>query len=523
MALIDVSSSQLETINLILAEHVPERHRTLAFGSRAKWTAKAQSDLDLAIDAGRKLKFSELAALEDAFESSPLPWRVDVIDLNGVSEGFRSVILRDGVALPASRPQSGWHDQKLGDLIELKRGYDLPQAQRRAGPYPIISSSGLSGHHDRFMAEAPGVVTGRYGTIGEVFYVTEDFWPLNTALYVRDFKGAHPRYVYYLLKTLNWSLFNDKSGVPGVNRNHVHEAVVRAPPLAEQKRIAGCLSAFDDKIELNRRMSETLEAMAQAIFRDWFVDFGPVRRKLVGETDRVAIMGGLAPNPTRAAELAALFPASLTDEGLPEGWTDRPIGDQVEIAGGSTPSTADNSLWNPAEHRWATPKDLSNMCDLALFETGRRISSAGLAKITSGLLPVGTVLLSSRAPIGYLAIAQEPVAINQGFIALKPTADHGSAYLYLWCKANMEAILANANGSTFQEISKKNFRPITSATPNDPAILRAFGEIAQPLIDRIVSAARENRTLAETRDYLLPRLMSGQVRVTASNTESAAA
>jgi len=302
--------------------------------------------------------------------------------------------------------------------------------------------------------------------------------------------------------------------MPSINTKILSDAPVTLPGgVAVQRLIGRLLGRLDDKIELNRRMNETLEAMAQAILRDWFVDFGPVRRKLAGETDPVAIMGGLAPAPARAAELAALFPAVLSEDGLPEGWTDRPIGDQVEIAGGSTPSTADDSLWKPAEHRWATPKDLSNMSDLALFETGRRISSSGLAKITSGLLPAGTVLLSSRAPIGYLAIAQEPVAINQGFIALRPTADHGSAYLYLWCKANMEAILANANGSTFQEISKKNFRPITSAAPADPAILRAFGEIAQPLIDRIVSAARENRTLAETRDYLLPRLMSGQVRV----------
>lgn len=302
--------------------------------------------------------------------------------------------------------------------------------------------------------------------------------------------------------------------MPSINTKILSDAPVTLPGgVAVQRLIGRLLGTLDDKIELNRRMNETLEAMAQAIFRDWFVDFGPVRRKLAGETDPVTIMGGLPPDSIRAAELATLFPAVLAEDGLPEGWMDCPIGDQVEIAGGSTPSTADGSLWSPAEHRWATPKDLSNMSDLALFETGRRISSAGLAKITSGLLPAGTVLLSSRAPIGYLAIAQEPVAINQGFIALKPTTDNGSAYLYLWCKANMEAILANANGSTFQEISKKNFRPITSAVPADPAILRAFGEIAQPLIDRIVSAASENRTLAETRDYLLPRLMSGEVRV----------
>lgn len=325
------------------------------------------------------------------------------------------------------------------------------------------------------------------------------------------------RYLFYALRSpfVRHQIFwNEGTGSTVSNVRIPVLKALRIPRMDElEEAVGNVLGSIDDKIELNRQIIETLEAMAQAIFRDWFVDFGPVRRKLAGETDPVAIMGGLTPDPVRAAELAALFPAVLAEGGLPEGWTDCPIGDRVEIAGGSTPSTADDNLWNPAEHRWATPKDLSNMSDLALFETGRRISSAGLAKITSGLLPPGTVLLSSRAPIGYLAIAQEPVAINQGFIALKPTTDHGSAYLYLWCKANMEAILANANGSTFQEISKKNFRPISSATPADPAILHAFGDIAQPLIDRIVSAARENRTLAETRDYLLPRLMSGEVRV----------
>lgn len=328
-------------------------------------------------------------------------------------------------------------------------------------------------------------------------------------------KENDARFIYYNLLGRRAEIRGLASGAaqPIMNKSSFGELTINIPLLAEQQAIGHTLGRLDDKIELNRHMNETLEAMTQAIFFDWFIDFGPVRRKLTGETDPVAIMGGLTSDTARATKLAKLFPAVLTDEGLPQGWTDRPIGELVEIAGGSTPSTADDSLWSPAEHRWATPKDLSNMSDLALFETGRRISSAGLARITSGLLPVGTVLLSSRAPIGYLAIAQEPVAINQGFIALKPTVDQGSAYLYLWCKANMEAILANANGSTFQEISKKNFRPITSAVPNDPAILRAFSEIAQPHIDRIVSAARENLTLAETRDYLLPRLMSGEVRV----------
>lgn len=340
----------------------------------------------------------------------------------------------------------------------------------------------------------------------------------NLVLLRADGSLVNPDFLRWLVVSPDWwaeiEKYNNVGAVfDSLKCADVPKFCLPIPPREVQSKISELLAGLDDKIELNRRMNETLEAMAQAIFRDWFVDFGPVRRKMAGATDPAAIMGGLTPDSVRAAELAALFPNALSDDNLPLGWSEKSIGELVDIAGGSTPSTAEESLWQPAEHRWATPKDLSNMSDLALFETGRRISSAGLAKITSGLLPVGTVLLSSRAPIGYLAIAQAPVAINQGFIALRPTDDFGSAYLYLWCKANMEAILANANGSTFQEISKKNFRPITSATPSECSLIRAFSQIVDPMFARIVSAAAENRTLAETRDYLLPRLMSGEVRV----------
>ncbi|WP_232844096.1 restriction endonuclease subunit S [Allopontixanthobacter sediminis] len=283
--------------------------------------------------------------------------------------------------------------------------------------------------------------------------------------------------------------------------------------LRKQRETAEILSDLDDQIELNRRINETLEGMALAIFQDWFVDFGPVRRAQAGTTDPTAVMAGLTPDRQRAAGLAALFPMSFGSDGLPVGWLETEIGDLIKAVGGTTPSTRDDSLWSPGLHHWATPKDLSGMNDLALFDTSRQISDAGLAKITSGLLPVGAVLLSSRAPIGYLAIAQVPVAINQGFIGLLPNKEFGSAYLYCWCKANMNKITANANGSTFQEISKKNFRPITSAVPSSAKLISAFGEIAEPLFARIVSAAQENRTLAETRAYLLPRLMSGEVQV----------
>ncbi|KXV22592.1 hypothetical protein AD933_00455 [Acetobacter malorum] len=143
----------------------------------------------------------------------------------------------------------GWRKEKLGAVAEFQRGFDLPQSQRSEGSVPIISSSGASGFHDTAKALAPGIVTGRYGSIGDVFYVEEAYWPLNTALWVKDFHGNYPKYLYYLLSNFDFSKFSDKTGVPGVNRNDLHAVNVLVPPLPEQKKIAEILSTWDRAIE----------------------------------------------------------------------------------------------------------------------------------------------------------------------------------------------------------------------------------------------------------------------------------
>lgn len=274
---------------------------------------------------------------------------------------------------------------------------------------------------------------------------------------------------------------------------------IPAPSLPEQHAIAHILGTLDDKIELNRRSNETLEAMAQALFKDWFVDFGPVRAKLEGR------------EPYLTPELWSLFPNAL-DNGTPAGWRLSHIGDEVAVVGGSTPSTKESMFWDGGTNRWATPKDLSRLTTPVLLDTERKITDAAVARISSGLLPIGTVLLSSRAPIGYLAIAEVPTAINQGFIAM--ICDRGVPNLYVlhWCRESMSSILGNANGSTFQEISKSNFRPIPVVVPPKP-VMDAFMTTASPLYQRIVSNTRENESLATLRDTLLPKLLSGELRV----------
>lgn len=188
------------------------------------------------------------------------------------------------------------------------------------------------------------------------------------------------------------------------------------------------------------------------------------------------------------------------------------IGDAVETLGGGTPDTKIKEYWEPEQHYWTTPKDLSGISSPVLLSTERKLSDQGIRKISSGLLPEGTLLMSSRAPIGYLAITQAPMAINQGYIAIPPKGELSPLFMLFWCMANIELIKSRANGSTFLEISKKAFRPISITIPNKQ-ILDFFEIFSTGLFSRIIENEKQIHTLSSIRDTLLPRLISGQLRL----------
>lgn len=244
----------------------------------------------------------------------------------------------------------------------------------------------------------------------------EDGWLCGTGcLRVRIGEGrVDPTYASYYLghpSVRQWIVRHAIGAtMPNLNTSILSALPFVLPPLPEQSAIARILGALDDKIELNRRMNATLEALARALFTSWFVDFDPVRAKAEGRQ----------PAGTDAAT-AALFPDAFEESALgpiPHGWRVSPIGDEARIVGGSTPRTGEPAYWDGGTIHWATPKDLAQLEAPALLDTERCITEAGLAQISSGLLPAGTVLMSSRAPVGYLAISEIPVAINQGFIAM---------------------------------------------------------------------------------------------------------
>ena len=297
------------------------------------------------------------------------------------------------------------------------------------------------------------------------------------------------------------------STFPNVSASQI--AAIPYPDLSmeEQRAIAHVLGTLDDKIELNRRMNETLEAMARALFRSWFVDFDPVKAKMERRWRRGESLPGLP------AEHYDLFPDRLVDSELgeiPEGWEVEELGHVADVVGGTTPSTKITEYWDGGTHCWATPKDLSALSSPVLLDTERKITDAGLRQIGSGLLPRGTVLLSSRAPIGYLAVSEEPVAINQGFIAMPPRKGTSNLFMLHWCGVFHDEIVNHANGSTFLEISKSNFRRILVVVPAEAA-MTAFDILASTLHRHLVSNERESYSLAAQRDTLLPGLLSGEL------------
>ncbi|MDN5869792.1 MAG: restriction endonuclease subunit S [Nitrococcus sp.] len=402
---------------------------------------------------------------------------------------------------------NGWRDTTIGDEVTLQRGFDITRAQQRPGSVPVVSSGGISSVHDTAMVEGPGVVLGRKGVVGSVYYIDTNFWPHDTTLWVKDFKDNFPRFVYYFFREMAGQItgMDVGSANPTLNRNHVHPIEVRWPSLPQQRAIAGVLGALDDKIEQNRRTAQALERLARAIFRAWFAGFEPVKAKAAGATAF----------PSVPQHVFDALPTTLADSDIgpvPEGWEVKAIGDVVTVKGGGTPSTKNAEYWDGGEHCWATPKDMSRLSHPVLLDTERHITDTGVSGISSGMLPAGTVLMSSRAPVGYLAIAGVATAINQGFIAMVCDGPLPPIYVLNWAAISIETIKAHASGTTFAEISKKNFRPLPVILPTAD-VIAAYQHVADPLFELLTACVKESEQLAAMRDYLLPKLLSGEVRV----------
>ncbi|MCY4354419.1 MAG: restriction endonuclease subunit S [Truepera sp.] len=494
-----------QQLELLLREHLP-RVEVWAYGSRVNGQSHDGSDLDLVLRSPdlQQIPTDSLASFSEALRESAIPFLVEVHDWARLPESFHPEIEREHLVLvaadskPLDQQNSGmeaeWQETSLGELIELKRGYDLPQRNRSPGPFPLVSSSGVTDYQAVSKVAGPGVVTGRYGTLGKVFFVPEDFWPLNTTLYVRDFKGNDPRFISYFLRSVDLSPYSDKAAVPGLNRNHLHQAQVRFPAdVAEQRTIAQILGSFDDKIELNRQLNETLEELARAIFKDWFVDFGPVRAKLEGRDT------GLP------EQLAELFPDRLVESelgGMPEGWKISTVGECFNLAMGQSPP---GSTYN--EQGEGLPF-FQGRSDFGFrYPENRKFCTA-----PTRIAQPGDTLVSVRAPVGDINMAWESCCIGRGVAALRHKSTTMSFSYYSTWKIQRELQAYEHTGTVFGAINKGQFEALRVIEPS-PDIVAAFDSYAQPLDGKIRSNTAESRTLTALRDTLLPRLVSGEMRV----------
>jgi type I restriction enzyme S subunit len=269
--------------------------------------------------------------------------------------------------------------------------------------------------------------------------------------------------------------------------------------LIHQDAIAAILSALDDKLELNRRMNETLESMARTIFKDWFVDFGPTRAKMEGR------------EPYLEADLWELFPERLDEQGKPEGWEYRPLAEFCSIIGGGTPKTSVDAYWN-GNIPWFSVVDTPPKGSIFVFDTEKSITQQGLEESAARLVSAGTTIISARGTVGNLAVAARPMTFNQSCYALRGEGAVGEGFVFLAAQHMVARLQSMAHGSVFSTITRQTFEALTLPMPAD-GVLKGFEVLAEPLFQKVKANVAESRTLAQTRDLLLPKLMSGEIRV----------
>lgn len=405
---------------------------------------------------------SQLHASDYVDEGIPSIMPANIGDNRIVEEGIARITETDAIRLEKYRVRTG-------DIVYSRRG----DVERRALVRP----------HESGWLCGTGCLRVRLGEKGHD--------PVFTSYYL-----GHPKVRQWIVRHAQGAT------MANLNTTILSNLPFVEAPFDSQRAIAKILGDLDDKIDLLREMNRTLEEIARALFRAWFVDFEPIRTKAAG----AASFRG---TPQRLFdELPDSFTASEVGD-IPTGWMVEPIGSLADCVGGGTPSTGNPAFWENGVHPFCTPKDMSSMSSMALWDTERHLTDAGAAKVSSGSLPVGTVLLSSRAPIGYIAMNFRPVSINQGIIAMKPTI-LPKEFLRFWLEANMETIKANAGGTTFAEISKSKFRPILAIRPQAGA-LSAYSDLTRGMLERVATNELEAQKLAALRDALLPKLISGEL------------
>ena len=296
--------------------------------------------------------------------------------------------------------------------------------------------------------------------------------------------------------------FNAGGSRRAVTKGHIESFRLPLPPLPEQHAIAHILGTLDDKIELNRRMNKTLKAMAQALFKSWFVDFDAVRAKAEGR------------DPGLPQPLADLFPEHLESSPLgyiPKGWEICSLANKIELLSGGTPKTSDPAYWD-GDIPWYSVKDAPSEADVWVIQTEKHVTKLGIDNSATQILPQGTTIISARGTVGKLALIGTPMAMNQSCYGVRGIKEHGDYFTYFVLRQATADLQQRTHGTVFDSITRQTFETLDCIFPPGN-LTQVFDNIVAPLLSQIRANLHQSRTLATLRDTLLPQLLSGSLQI----------
>ncbi|EEX42694.1 restriction endonuclease subunit S [Vibrio furnissii] len=372
-----------------------------------------------------------------------------------------------------------WVECQLGDILTLKRGYDLPHSARKSGSVPVVSSSGITGYHNTAKVEGPAVVTGRYGTLGEVYYVEGECWPLNTSLYVQDFKGNRPKFVYYFLQSVLKGMQSDKAAVPGVNRNDLHARKVKCTKDHDvQVAVEKIISPYDDLIENNRRRIQLLEESARLLYQEWFVHLRFPGHEQVNIVD-----------------------------GLPEGWKNMQLTDIAKVNQASLKKGFDEKI----EYIDISCVSTHSISDTTWYEF---IDAPGRARrIVQHCDILWSCVRPNRRSHALVWEPHDRLIASTGFAVISAT-EVSPLFLYQSLTTNeyVGYLTNRAGGAAYPAVTARVFEESSTLVPTKN-LVEQYERQVQDTYTQINILRTQNIKLAQARDLLLPKLMSGELTV----------
>lgn len=533
MKLIDISPNDLTTVKNILDKYVPE-YEIRAFGSRVTWTAKESSDLDLVVMTDKPLAIMRLADLKEAFSESDLPFKVDVVDWAATKEGFRKIIEKQAVLLrdqisseqnPLYAPvfPSDWKPYSLYELAEWVNGMAFRNISFSNIGKPVIKiaeiKDGITGQtkfteeeYDKIYLLTEGDMlfswSGQPETSIDAFWYHGPTGWLNQHIFkVLPKNDCENGFFYYLLKYLKPNFIRIASnkqttGLGHVTKKDLQNIKVRIPGKNQQRAIAHILGALDDKIELNRKMNQTLEEIARSIYKSWFVDFDPVKKKAAGE-------------PTGLPEeIDKLFPSEFEKSELgmiPKGWKTFSLTELFNVIGGGTPKTSVPDYWN-GDIPWFSVVDTPKNSDIFVIDTEKKITQAGIDNSSTNFLEIGTTIITARGTVGNIALVGKPMAMNQSCYALKPKWQDADFFGYFTISNAILQIKQKTHGSVFDTITRDTLSSINIISP-ECLVAKTFDKTVGASLGTILSNVKNKILLSNIRDTLLPLLLSGKLQI----------